>query len=57
MEIIFGVSSIRQRDAEELAKYIKNTRISAIMIGYSTYILSPQQETLLYTQTLIELSN
>src|SRR5690625_6848615 len=38
MEIIFGVSSIRQREAEELAKKLRNTRVSGIMLGYPPYV-------------------
>ncbi|MBS4218370.1 dihydrodipicolinate synthase family protein [Bacillus sp. FJAT-49711] len=53
MEIIFGVSSIRQKDAEELAKHICNTNISGILLGYSPYILPTQAEALVYTKAII----
>ncbi|WP_371383175.1 dihydrodipicolinate synthase family protein, partial [Staphylococcus aureus] len=54
MEIIFGISSIRQKEAEELAKHLKNTRISAIMLGYSPYIIPSQDEAITYTESIIK---
>ncbi|UOQ48765.1 dihydrodipicolinate synthase family protein [Gracilibacillus caseinilyticus] len=57
MEIIFGVSSIRQKEAEELAMAISNTKISGILLGYSPYVLPTQEEALVYTKTIINYSN
>lgn len=57
MEIIFGVSSIRQKEAEELAKKIRNTQISGILLGYSPYVLPTQEEALVYSKMIINLSN
>lgn len=34
MEIIFGVASIRQKEAEELAEKIRHSKISGVMLGY-----------------------
>ena len=57
MEIIFGVSSVRQKDAEELAEKISTTNFSGIMIGYPPYIKPSQQEAIVYTERLLQLSN
>ncbi|MFP5108522.1 dihydrodipicolinate synthase family protein [Neobacillus sp. C211] len=56
MEILFGVSSIRQKEAEELAKKIRTTKISGILLGYPPYVLPTQEEALVYTKTIINLS-
>ncbi|QKY71746.1 dihydrodipicolinate synthase family protein [Lentibacillus sp. CBA3610] len=56
MEIIFGVSSIRQKEAEELAKTIQNTPISGIMLGYPPYVVPTQEEALVYSEKVINLS-
>ncbi|MGM8365233.1 dihydrodipicolinate synthase family protein [Virgibacillus sp. W0181] len=57
MEIIFGVSSIRQKEAEELAKKIRHTKLSGIMLGYPPYVIPTQEEALIYTKSIIHLSN
>ncbi|MGG4491168.1 dihydrodipicolinate synthase family protein [Metabacillus idriensis] len=57
MEILFGVSSIRQKEAEELAKKVRTTKISGILLGYPPYVLPTQEEALVYTKTIINLSN
>jgi len=57
MEILFGVSSIRQKEAEELARKIRTTKISGILLGYPPYVLPTQEEALVYTKTIINLSN
>ncbi|MFB1098091.1 dihydrodipicolinate synthase family protein [Terribacillus sp. JSM ZJ617] len=56
MEIIFGVASVRQKEAEELAKYISKTNITAIMIGYPPYIKPSQEEAFNYTKSLVSIS-
>ena len=54
-ELIFGVSSIRQLEAQQLAEKIsKIPQISAILIGYSPYVLPTQKEALRYTTAIIE---
>ncbi|WP_067727794.1 dihydrodipicolinate synthase family protein [Oceanobacillus damuensis] len=57
MEIIFGLSSIRQKEAEELAKKIRNTRLSGIMLGYPPYVIPTQEEAIVYSKRIIHLSN
>ncbi|WP_026702262.1 dihydrodipicolinate synthase family protein [Salibacterium aidingense] len=57
MEIIFGVASIRQKEAEELAKKIRDTKLSGMMLGYPPYVIPTQEEALVYTKRLIHLSN
>jgi len=57
MEIIFGVSSIRQKEAEELAKKIRHTQLSGIMLGYPPYVIPSQEEALDYSKKIIHLSN
>lgn len=57
MEIIFGVASIRQKEAEELAEKIRHTKISGIMLGYPPYVIPTQEEAVVYTKRIIHLSN
>ncbi|MDV2582251.1 dihydrodipicolinate synthase family protein [Alkalibacillus haloalkaliphilus] len=57
MEIIFGVASVRQKEAEELAEKIRHTKISGIMLGYSPYVIPTQEEALVYTKRIIQLCN
>ncbi|WP_077623248.1 dihydrodipicolinate synthase family protein [Sediminibacillus massiliensis] len=56
MEVLFGVSSIRQLEAEELAKSIGQTKVSGILLGYPPYVLPSQEEALAYTTKIIDLS-
>ncbi len=56
MEIIFGVSSTRQKEAEELAKTLRNTRLSGMMLGYPPYVIPTQEEALVYSKRIIHLS-
>lgn len=53
MEIIFGISSTRQKDAEELAAMVRPTFIAGIMIGYPPYIQPSQIEAIAYTEAII----
>lgn len=57
MEVIFGVASIRQKEAEELAKRIGDTKIAGMMLGYPPYVLPSQEEAFLYTKKIINLCN
>ncbi|GAK05010.1 dihydrodipicolinate synthase [Geomicrobium sp. JCM 19037] len=57
MEVIFGVASIRQKEAEELAEKIRHSKISGIMLGYPPYVIPTQQEAIVYTERIIHLSN
>ncbi|RAS80346.1 dihydrodipicolinate synthase family protein [Priestia endophytica] len=57
MEVIFGVSSIRQLEAEELEKRICNTKVAGLLLGYPPYILPTQAEAMVYTKRIINLSH
>ncbi|MGE7835448.1 dihydrodipicolinate synthase family protein [Viridibacillus arvi] len=57
MEILFGVSSIRQLEAMEFAEAISKTKIAGILLGYPPYILPTQEEALRYSEKIIELTN
>lgn len=57
MEIIMGVSAVRQKDAETLASRIGQSTISAIMLGYPPYIIPTQQEAINYSEKIMRLSN
>ncbi|WP_271400483.1 dihydrodipicolinate synthase family protein [Salinicoccus roseus] len=56
MEIIFGVASIRQKEAEQLAKAVGETKIAGVMLGYPPYIRPSQAEALTYSKRIIELA-
>ena len=57
-EILFGISSIRQIEAKQLASKISRVpQISSVLIGYPPYILPTQKEALNYTTTIIERVN
>lgn len=57
MEIVFGVASVRQKEAIELAEKIRNTNITGILLGFSPYVLPTQEEALAYSKTLIHHSH
>lgn len=57
MEIIFGVSSIRQKEAEELAKKIRDTKIAGILLGYPPYVRPTQEEAIVYSERIIDVCN
>lgn len=57
MEIIFGVSSIREKEAVYLAEKISKTKISGILLGFSPYILPSQHEAIIYANNIIEKAN
>ncbi|WP_147803303.1 dihydrodipicolinate synthase family protein [Alkalicoccus halolimnae] len=57
MEIIFGVASTRQKEAEKLAEKISHTKIAGIMLGYPPYVIPTQEEALIYTKRIIDHSN
>lgn len=56
MEIIFGVSSVRQKKAEELAERIQETKIAGVMLGFPPYILPTQEEAVSYAKSIMERS-
>jgi 4-hydroxy-tetrahydrodipicolinate synthase len=57
MEIIFGVASIRQKEAEILADKISTTNISGVMLGYPPYIIPSQEEAVAYSRSIIQRSS
>ncbi|MFC5587431.1 dihydrodipicolinate synthase family protein [Sporosarcina soli] len=57
IEIIFGIASIRQKEAEALAEKIRHTKIAGVMLGYPPYIIPSQEEALAYTKRIIQHSN
>src|SRR5699024_6039979 len=56
MEIIFGVASTRQKEAEKLSEKIRHTKISGIMLGYPPYVIPTQEEAFVYTKRIIDIS-
>ncbi|TDQ40665.1 dihydrodipicolinate synthase family protein [Aureibacillus halotolerans] len=54
MEILFGVSAVRQKDAVILAKAIRKSNIAGIMLGFPPYIVPTQDEMITYTTKVIE---
>ncbi|MFK3939088.1 dihydrodipicolinate synthase family protein [Alkalihalobacillus sp. NPDC078783] len=54
MEVLFGVSSVRQRDAVRLAEAIKKTSISGIMLGFPPYIRPSQEEVVVYVGEVVK---
>ncbi|WP_052255164.1 dihydrodipicolinate synthase family protein [Salinicoccus sp. YB14-2] len=54
MEIIMGISAIRQKDAEKLASRVKESNISAIILGFPPYILPSQEEAVAYSEKIID---
>lgn len=52
-EIIFGVASIRQKEAVELIIEVeKNKKINAVLLGFPPYVLPTQQEAINYVKQL-----
>ncbi|MFV0558723.1 MAG: dihydrodipicolinate synthase family protein [Enterococcus sp.] len=55
-ELIFGVSDIRQKAAEELAVFIhKSSKVKAVLVGFSPYLLPTQAEALSYFKKIVSL--
>lgn len=54
MEVIFGVSSVRQREAVRLAEAIKHTSIAGIMLGFPPYIRPIQEEVTIYVEEVVK---
>lgn len=53
MEVIFGIASIRQKEAVNLAKVANNsTKIASILVGFSPYILPTQLEAIRYVEAI-----
>jgi len=56
MEVIFGVASVRQKEAEELAVTLRHSNITGIMLGFPPYIIPTQKEAYAYAKSIIEQS-
>lgn len=56
MEVIFGVASVRQKEAEELAERIRETKLAGIMLGFPPYVVPTQEEVIIYSESVIEKS-
>lgn len=53
IEIIFGIASIRQKEAVTLAKITNNnTKVSCILVGFSPYVLPTQLEAIKYIEAI-----
>ena len=53
LEIIFGVASIRQKEALQLAgKVNASSKISGVLLGFPPYILPSQKEARLYVEAI-----
>ncbi|MHC5229292.1 dihydrodipicolinate synthase family protein [Enterococcus sp. LJL99] len=53
LEIIFGIASIRQKEAVTLAKRTNSsTKISSILVGFPPYILPTQEEVIRYVEAI-----
>ena len=53
LEIIFGVASIRQKEALQLAEKINaSAKINGVLLGFSPYILPSQKEARLYVEAI-----
>ncbi len=58
LDIVFGVSSIRQKEAETLARAIRDSiEITGILLGFPPYILPSQSEAISYAKSLISLAD
>ncbi|MGX7048961.1 dihydrodipicolinate synthase [Lactococcus piscium] len=55
MEIIFGVSSIRQKDAVKLATVANNIpAICGVLLGFPPYIRPTQEEAIIYAESILK---
>ena len=58
LEIVFGLSSIRQKEAESLAQKINTSNeVTGILLGFPPYILPSQQEAISYPKSVISFAN
>lgn len=57
LEFLFGVSAVRQKDAEKLLTALNELEgIRAILLGFPPYIRPSQEELLFYIRSLVNLS-
>ncbi|WP_139999782.1 dihydrodipicolinate synthase family protein [Paenibacillus paridis] len=54
VEFIFGVASVRTRDAVKLVQALESSVFDIIMIGFPPYIKPTQQEAILYVDELLK---
>ncbi|SEN88970.1 4-hydroxy-tetrahydrodipicolinate synthase [Amphibacillus marinus] len=54
MEIIFGVSAIRQTEATQLATAIKQVKIAGILVGFPPYLVPTQNEAIQYARDIVQ---
>lgn len=53
LEILFGVASIRQKEALQLAEKVNaSPKITGVLLGFSPYILPSQKEARLYVEAI-----
>ena len=53
LEILFGVASIRQKEALQLAEKVNaSSKISGVLLGFPPYILPSQKEAKLYVEAI-----
>ena len=58
LEILFGVASIRQKEALQLAEKVNaNPKISGVLLGFPPYILPSQKEARLYVEAIAKVIN
>lgn len=56
-EILFGVASIRQKEAVELTKYINDLQtVSGILLGFPPYVLPNQAELKGYIESILQVT-
>lgn len=53
IELVFGVSAIRTRDAVTLVQALETSVMDAIMIGFPPYIRPTQQQAIAYVEELL----
>lgn len=53
IELVFGASAIRTRDAVTLVQALETSVIDAIMIGFPPYIRPTQQQAVAYVEELL----
>ncbi|AUJ30410.1 dihydrodipicolinate synthase family protein [Liquorilactobacillus hordei] len=57
-EIIFGISNIRQKKAENLAQFVhKIDNVKAILVGFSPYVIPTQAEAIQYFKSIVALAD
>ena len=56
LEILFGVASIRQKEALQLAEKVNaSPKISGVLLGFPPYILPSQKEAMRYVEAIAKI--